>query len=73
MVLRSSLWSAALELEDTSQLSNPENNMDVDIPPKTRPRRRTGKNGKSRRAHVEAYRMQNKRQIRLRPLCQGDE
>jgi hypothetical protein len=73
MVLRSSLWRAALELEDTSQLSNPENNIDVDIPPKTRPRRRTGKDEKSRRAQVVAYRMQNRRQIRLRPLRQGDE
>ena len=68
MVLKSSLWSAASELEDTSQLSNPENNMDVDIPPKTRPRMSTGKNGKSRRAQAVAYRMQNNRQIRLRPL-----
>jgi hypothetical protein len=73
MVLKSSLWSAASELDDTSQLSNPENKMDVDIPPKTRPRRRTGKKGKSRRAHVVAYRMQNRRQIRLRPLRQGNE
>jgi len=53
-VLKSSLFSAAFELEDTSQLSNPENNMDVDIPPKTRPRRSRGRNGKSRRPHVEA-------------------
>jgi len=54
IVLKSSLFSAAFELEDTSQLSNPENNMDVDIPPKTRPRRSRGRNGKSRRPHVEA-------------------
>lgn len=73
MVLKSTLWSAASELEDTSQLSNPENNMDVAIPPKTRARRSTGKNGKRRRAQVMAYRMQNKRQIRLRPLRQGSE
>ena len=73
MALKSSLWSAASELEDTSQLSNPENNIDVAIPPKTRPRRSTGKNGKSRRTQVVAYRMQNKRQIRLRPLRQGNE
>jgi hypothetical protein len=69
MVLKSSLCSAALELEDTSQLSNAENNMDVDIPPRTRARRSTGKNGKRRRPHVVAYRMQNNKQIRLRPLC----
>jgi hypothetical protein len=54
MLLKSSLCSAAFELEDTSQLSNPENNMDVAIPPKTRPRRSKGKNGKSRRPHVMA-------------------
>jgi hypothetical protein len=54
IVLKSSLWSAALELEDTSQLSNPENNMDVDMPPKTRARRSTGKIGTSRRPQVEA-------------------
>jgi hypothetical protein len=73
MALKSSLWSAASELEDTSQLSNPENNIDVAIPPKTRPMRRTGKDGKSRRTQVVAYRIQNKRQIRLRPLRQGNE
>jgi hypothetical protein len=73
MVLKSSLWSAALELEDTSQLSNPENNMDVDIPPKMRPRIRTGKKGMSKRAHVMAYTMQNRRQIRLRPLRRENE
>jgi hypothetical protein len=54
MALKSSLFSAAFELEDMSQLSNPENNMDVDIPPKTRPRRSRGKNGKSRRPQVVA-------------------
>jgi len=69
IVLKSSLCSAAFELEDTSQLSNAENNMDVDIPPKTRPKRSKGKNGKSRRPHVIAYRTQNNKQIRLRPLC----
>jgi hypothetical protein len=69
--LKSSLGSAALELEDTSQLSKPENNIDVAIPPKTRPRRSTGKNGKSRRPHVKAYRMQNRRQMRFRPLRHG--
>ena len=69
IVLKSSLCSAASELEDTSQLSNAENNMEVDIPPKTRPKRSKGKNGKSRRPHVVAYRTQNNRQTRLRPLC----
>jgi hypothetical protein len=54
IALKSSLFSAAFELEDMSQLSNPENNMDVDIPPKTRPRRSRGKNGKSRRPQVVA-------------------
>jgi hypothetical protein len=54
MVLKSSLCNAAFELEDTSQLSNPENNIDVDIPPKTRPRRSRGKNGTSRSPHVMA-------------------
>jgi len=73
MVLKSSLWSAASELEDTSQLSNPENNMDVAIPPKTRPMMSTGKNGKSKRAQVVAYRIQNRRQMRLRPLRQVNE
>jgi hypothetical protein len=69
IVLKSSLCSAASELEDTSQLSNAENNMEVDIPPKTRAKRSNGKNGKSRRPHVIAYRTQNNKQIRLRPLC----
>src|SRR6266404_5404194 len=68
IMLRSSLCSPAFELEDTSQLSNAENNMDVDIPPKTRANSSRGKNGKSRRPHVVAYRMQNNKQIRLRPL-----
>ena len=54
ILLKSSLCNAAFELEDTSQLSNPENNMDVDIPPKTRPKRSKGKDGKSRRPHVVA-------------------
>jgi hypothetical protein len=54
IALKSSLLSAASELEDMSQLSNPENNMDVDIPPKTRPRRSRGKNGKRRRPQVVA-------------------
>jgi hypothetical protein len=54
ILLKSSLCSAAFELEDTSQLSNPENNMEVDMPPKTRPRRSKGKDGKSRRPQVVA-------------------
>jgi len=73
IVLRSSLCNAAFELEDTSQLSKPENNIDVDIPPKTRARRSIGKNGKRRRAHVVAYRIQNRRQIRRRPLRQRNK
>jgi hypothetical protein len=72
MVLKSSLDSAAFELEDTSQLSNAENNIDVDIPPKTRARRSMGKKGKSRRPHVVAYRMQKSKQIRFRPLNWGN-
>ena len=57
IVLKSSLCSAASELEDTSQLSNVENDMDVDIPLKTHAKRSKGKNGKSRRPHVVACRM----------------
>lgn len=56
IVLRSSLCSMASELEDMSQLLNAENNVDINIPLKTHAKRSKGKNGKSRRPHVVAYR-----------------
>lgn len=68
ILLNSSLPRPMVALLLTAQLSKAEKRMEVEIPPSTRPKRRMGKEGMSRRVHVAAYVMQKRRQRRRRPL-----
>lgn len=54
--------------EDISHDSNAENNIDVDIPPRTRPHRRTGSQGNIMHTQASVYVIQKARQSFLRPL-----
>ena len=68
MALRSSLRSAAVELAETSQLSKAENKIEVEMPPRTRAKSKTGREGTRSRPHVSEYVTQNVRHNRRRPL-----
>jgi hypothetical protein len=56
------------DAEDINHDSNAENNIEVEMPPRSRPTRRTGSTGKRMRMQVKVYVMQNAKQSFRRPL-----
>lgn len=62
-------WETLLVVaEEMSQESKTEKRMEVEIPPRTRPRRRMGTHGMRMHRHDKAYVMQKVRQRNRRPL-----
>jgi hypothetical protein len=68
MVDKSAEGSDADEAEEISHDSNAEKRIDVDTPPRGRPRRGMGRKGRVMRTHEREYVMQKTMQRSRRPL-----